>query len=62
MSVMIRYLEYVCRKRDIEIDDFYRVQISNRHIILVGNRTEEMTATYGGDDIKITRYINIYLR
>ena len=62
MSVMIRYLEYVCRKRGIRIDDFYRVQISKRHIILVGNRTEEMLATYGGDDVKITRYINIYLR
>jgi len=62
MSVMMRYLDHVCRKRGIQIDDFYRVQISNRHIILVGNRTEEMLTTYGGDDIKITRYINIYLR
>ncbi len=62
MSVMIRYLDHVCRKRGIRIDDFYRIQISKRHIILVGNRTEEMLDTYGGDDVKITRYINIYLR
>lgn len=62
MSVMMRYMMYVCRKRGIQIDDFYRVQISMRHIILVGNRTEEMLATYGGDDILVTRYMGIYLR
>ena len=62
MSMMMRYMSYVCRKKGIQIDDFYRVQISMRHIILVGNRTEEMLATYGGDDILVTRYMNIYLR
>ncbi len=62
MRVMMRYLTYVCRRKDIDIDDFYRVQISSRHIILIGNRTDEMIDRYGGDDVKITRYINIYLR
>jgi hypothetical protein len=62
MNVMMRYMRYVCRKRGIQIDNFYRIQISKRHIILVGNRTEEMLATYGGDDILVTRYMNIYLR
>lgn len=62
MSVMIRYLTYVCRRKDIDIDDFYRIQISRRHIIMIGNRTDEMIDRYGGDDVKITRYINIYLR
>jgi len=62
MRVMMRYLTYVCRRKDIDIDDFYRVQISSRHVILIGNRTDEMIDRYGGDDVKITRYINIYLR
>ena len=55
MRVMMRYLTYVCRRKDIDIDDFYRVQISSRHIILIGNRTDEMIDRYGGDDVKITR-------
>ena len=62
MSLMIRYLLYVCRKKGIEIDHFYKIQISRRHIILVGNRTDEMSATLGGDDVMITRYINAYLK
>jgi len=62
MSVMIRYLTYVCRRKDIDIDDFYRIQISRRHIIMIGNRTDELMERYGGDDVNITRYINIYLR
>jgi len=62
MRVMMRYLTYVCRRKDIDIDHFYRIQISRRHIIMIGNRTDEMIDRYGGDDVKITRYINIYLR
>lgn len=62
MSVMIRYLQYVCRKRGIPIDWFYRIQISNRHIIMIGNREPRISAIAGGDDVMITQYINIYLR
>ncbi len=58
----MRYLRYVCTKKGIDIDNFYRIQISRRHIIMIGNRTDEMIDRYGGDDVKITRYINIYLR
>ena len=62
MSVMMRYLDYVCRVRGINIDHFYRIKISRRHILLMGNRTNELMERYGGDDVNITRYINIYLR
>lgn len=62
MSVMMRYLDYVCRVRGIDIDHFYRIQISRRHVILIGNRTDEMMSRIGGDDVMITNYINIYLR
>ncbi len=61
MSVMMRYLGYVCRVRGIDIDHFYRIQISRRHVILIGNRTDEMMAIIGGDDVMITNHINIYL-
>lgn len=62
MTVMMRYLGYVCRVRGIDIDHFYRIQISRRHVILIGNRTDEMMAIIGGDDVMITNHINIYLR
>jgi len=62
MTVMMRYLRYVCMKKGIDIDHFYRIQISRRHIILIGNRTDEMMAIIGGDDVMITNHINIYLR
>lgn len=62
MSVMMRYLMYVCMKKGIDIDHFYRIQISRRHVILIGNRTDEMMAIIGGDDVMITNHINIYLR
>lgn len=62
MRVMMRYLGYVCRVRGIDIDHFYRIQISRRHVILIGNRTDEMMAIIGGDDVMITNHINIYLR
>ncbi len=62
MSVMMRYLAHVCRVRGINIDHFYRIHISRRHILLMGNRTDELMERYGGDDVKITRYINIYLK
>jgi hypothetical protein len=62
MSVMMRYLMYVCMKKAIDIDHFYRIQISRRNIILIGNRTDEMMSRIGGDDVMITNHINIYLR
>ena len=61
MHVMIRYLNYVCRLKGIDLSLFYRVQISRRHITLVGNRNESLSTLVGGDDVMITRYINIYL-
>lgn len=61
MDVMIRYLNYVCRLKGIDLSLFYRVQISRRHITLVGNRNESLYILGGGDDVMITRYINIYL-
>ena len=62
MMLMMRYLRYVCTKKGIDIDHFYRIQISRRHIILIGNRTDEMVSRIGGDDVMITNHINIYLR
>lgn len=61
MNVMIRYLNYVCRLKGIDLSLFYRVQISRRHITLVGNSNESLSTLVGGDDVMITRYINIYL-
>ena len=61
MNIMIRYLNYVCRLKGIDLSLFYRVQISRRHITLVGNSNESLSTLVGGDDVMITRYINIYL-